>query len=291
MLRLCTLKVRESINNEIKVKSVGHFLPVFAAARCATPAYFLIARLLPIRAKENFHLLFLFICLTTSYGQPQTQSLRTVDSLVNPAFRVSELEFFLGSGSVYWHGYETYRRDRVFKLGYSAGLALSKQLGSKLKISARFSYELKGCSLISDYLSQAYTPPMMVKSVSNINRNYFTMSILSTYPIVTSGRLLVGLGPYTAYLLSGKFKRELYVDGVLVAKSGGRSDPDQRFDFGIAGMTTYRLAFGDYRRGSVGLIYNHGLMDINGPMSVQIRNSALFLLLGITINRNSIHKQ
>ena len=219
----------------------------------------------------------------------QDNSVKEAHSTIKgPRRFISQIEFFAGPSIKYYGGDPLYEEANVLKVGYSGGVALVHEFNKQIVFIMRAAYENKGTKIVYSSLHTDYSPPKVQKLVHDIHINYITVTLLPAVRMIKGQKLSLGCGPYLGYLLNSRFSQELYLDGILISKSGGRPNPyddHKKYDAGLTTMVGYQF-FGNGKRGvNMQLLYSVGMVDINQPMITQTRTKVISLLFGMTINK------
>ncbi len=235
--------------------------------------------------KFNFILVLGLVTLSTAYSQGQ-KGMETDDSLTARKRFVSNVELLFGSGMVFFRGDEFYKENRVQKAGFSANVALVHNLNSRLQLKSLIAYEIKGSRLIINSINADYNPPAEQKHLLDLTLDYATATVFAKYtPLKTRG-LFVGCGPYISYLVREKLTSKVYINGTLTTSYAAINDPGinyKWYDAGLAFTAGVDVRVAQKRQGTLQLIYQRGMTDINQPIIAQIRNHTISILVGITI--------
>lgn len=233
----------------------------------------------------KFHIILVSaLCTLNSVCcQGQGRSLESNDSLMARKRFVSNVEILVGSGMVFFGGDEFYIQNRVHKIGGSASIALLHDVSPRLQLKSIMAFEIKGSRLLVNSINTDYSPPAQQKHLLDLTLYYATVTVFAMYK---AKGLFVGCGPYAGYLVREKLTSKVYINETLMSRYAAINDPGinyKWYDAGLAFTGGVSLQVGQKRQGTIQLIYDRGMTDINQPMIAQIRNHAISLLVGIAI--------
>jgi hypothetical protein len=181
---------------------------------------------------RKFCIALLTVVLTTSYAQAQ------ISLGVRAGLNVTNIDNELV--------------DNQSKLGFQAGVIAEKPLGEKFATQIGLLFATQGCK---NDLSESTT-----------NLNYLQLRLNPMFkPDIGRMKLILTVGPYLGYALSGK-------------------EADQKISFGSNEAQWKRLDFGgglgaglQFDNIQVGLAYNRGLINLSHADNVSMKNSGLAL--------------
>jgi len=239
-------------------------------------------------------LFVLHLLIVCSWAHAQDHMIRSSATELSPKKLVSKIEFLLGPSYIRPHGVESFNSTQDFKLGVSAGVGLIHQLSSRFDLNLKFFYEDKGYRLETVAINSDYNPPATQRSVIDITFNYATASISPRFLVDKNQHFYLSAGPYVGYLFSERIQNEIYINEVLISKTGSRGVSPyydyKKVDVGLTTMIGYDININRRLAGTFQFLYNLGLIEVTKGTIAPMSNTTYSLLLGITINRNYLSK-
>lgn len=166
----------------------------------------------------------------------------------------------------------------VYKLGYKFGFNVEFSIAQNTSLAPGLFYTTKGSMHKSEIAG--------IKSKASSNLGYMEVPINILYRLpVSSGNILVNVGPYVSYAINGSSTTE--IDGLPKTTSkinfGSKNSETNPLDYGFNVGAGYEAAQGIYVRAQYGM----GLANMSNASNVSRKNQNIQISLGYTIGNHN----
>ncbi|MBY0435554.1 MAG: PorT family protein [Cyclobacteriaceae bacterium] len=229
-------------------------------------------------------LVFMMLCELTHAQHSKGKGLP--DSLRRPRL-IETVEFFAGPSLVSVRGNELYDKHGATKIGWTAGVAVSKKFLRNLELSARFQWEQNGYLLRDEAEYDAPDGTQVLGKITNdIIRNYLTIGLVPRFVFGRNFKFYLGAGGYVSFLQNASTINKYYYPGIInrVESTGYYFSHDAGLSVQLGGSypVSNKLRLTLQVMGNDGLMQLVTLANTNPSLWRPEWNRSVMFLLGVS---------